>query len=89
MSARCCPMCVSSYCPFPVSAAGGHLLWVVRAVYPLYLWGFVCVSSPFSCVRVLAFHLGGEYVLLHWRRLWRFGEPPHPVSLNNSKHHRC
>ena len=34
----------------------------------------VCVSSPFSCMRVLVFHLGGVCVLLHWRRLWQFGD---------------
>ena len=25
-------------CPYPMSTAGGLLLWVVCALYPLYLW---------------------------------------------------
>jgi len=25
-------------CPYPMSIAGGLLLWVVCALYPLYLW---------------------------------------------------
>jgi len=25
-------------CPYPMSTAGGLLLWVLCALYPLYLW---------------------------------------------------
>ena len=37
-------------CPFPMSTAGGLLLWVVRALYPLYLWGSMCPVSLVVCV---------------------------------------
>jgi hypothetical protein len=36
-------------CPFPVSTAGGLLLWVVRALYPLYLWGSLCPVRLVVC----------------------------------------
>ena len=28
----------ATVCPYPMSTAGGLLLWVVCALYPLYLW---------------------------------------------------
>ena len=35
---------------FPVSTAGGLLLWVVCAVYPSYLWGSLCPVHLVVCV---------------------------------------
>jgi len=37
-------LCVSppTVCPYPMSTAGGLLLWVVCALYPFYLWRSLC-----------------------------------------------
>ena len=44
-------------CPFPVSTAGGLLLWVVCALS--FVSVVISMSNLFCCVRVLVFHLGG------------------------------
>ena len=44
-------------CPYPMSTAGGLLLWLC-VLSILFICGDLCVQS-FLCVRVLVFHLGG------------------------------
>jgi len=37
-------------CPFTMSTAGRFLLWVVRALYPIYLWGSLCPVHLVVCM---------------------------------------
>jgi len=52
-------------CPYPMSTAGGLSLWVVCALYPLYLWRSPC-PVRFVCACTCLPSRGC--------RIWRFGD---------------
>ena len=63
----------ATVCSYPTSTAGGLFLWVVCTLSILCICGDLCAQSVL-CVSVLVVHLGGVCVLLHYRRIWRFGD---------------